>query len=95
MKWQTLENHPDLSVSSAGAGQRTRGSDMGFVTALVSNCKSALDSHSMKTIIFSSFHRIFLENFFVVFCSGNFEAVRRACPGHIRKLLRSRTKTHC
>ena len=50
---------------------------------------------SIKTIIFSSFHKIFLEKNIVFFCSGNFEAVRRACPGPIWKLLRSRTKTHC
>jgi hypothetical protein len=31
----------------------------------------------IKTIIFSSSHKIFLEKNIVFFCSGNFEAVRR------------------
>ncbi len=46
----------------------------------------------VKTITFSSFHRIFLEKIIALFRSGNFEAVRPACPEAIWKLLRSRTK---
>ncbi len=48
-----------------------------------------------KDITFSIFDRILLEKIIAFFRSGNFEAVRRACPGQLRKLLRSRTKTHC
>jgi hypothetical protein len=51
--------------------------------------------HGSKDIIFSAFDRIFLETIIAFFRSGNFEAVRRACPGPLGKLLRSRTKPHC
>ncbi len=35
----------------------------------------ATSFRAIKTIIFSSFHRIFLEKNIVFFCSGNFEAL--------------------
>ncbi len=42
-----------------------------------------------KDIILSICDRIFFEKIIAFFRSGNFEAVRRACPGPLRKLLRS------
>ncbi len=66
-----------------------------YPLSLLTQTVGCIRIKAIKTIIFSSFHRIFLEKNIAFFRSGNFEAVRRACPGPIRKILRSRTKTHC